>query len=85
MSNTLVFHKTINPELTVHDIYTKDVKVINIERLSWTRLRLSAHSRAVEKGHWNRCGWGRFPKEERLCSCGQVQTETHIAEDCLTS
>ena len=85
LSNRLVFYKSINPELNVHDVYTKHIKVNEIERISWTRLRLSAHSLAIERGRWNRRGRGRLPVEERLCSCGQVQTESHIIENCPMS
>ena len=70
VSNRLTFYKSINPELVVHDIYMKNVKVNEIERISRTRLRLSAHSLAVEKGRWNRRGRGRLPMEERLSPCG---------------
>ena len=85
ISNRLIFYKLINPSFNVHDIYTKNCKVNEIERVSWTRLRLSAHSLAIEKGRWNRRGRGRLPIEERLCQCGQVQTEAHIIEDCIIS
>ena len=85
LSNRIVFYKSINPELSVHDIYTKNTKVNEIERISWTRLRLSAHSLAVEKGRWSRRGRGRLPMEERLCPCGQIQTEAHVIESCPMS
>ena len=52
---------------------------------TYSRFRLSAHSLAVEKGRWNRRGRGRLPMEERLCSCGQVQTEAHVIETCPVS
>ena len=84
-SNRLSFYKKINPNLVVHEIYTSNLNVNEIERVSWTRLRVSAHSLAVEKGHWNRRGRGRLPLEERLCSCGLVQTETHVIESCPLS
>ena len=84
-SNRLAFYRCVNPDLKVHDIYVKNVKVNEIERISWTKLRLSAHSLAVERGRWNRRGRGRLPLEERLCPCGQVQTEKHIIENCPIS
>ena len=84
-SNRIIFYKTVNPDLVVHDIYEKQLKVNEIERMSWTRLRLSAHSLAIETGRWNRRGRGRLPVEERLCSCGQIQTETHVIENCPLS
>ena len=85
LSNRLTFYKQINPDLLVHDIYTRSTRVNEIERVSWTRLRLSAHSLAVETGRWNRRGRGRLPMEERLCPCGLVQTETHVIETCPLS
>ena len=85
ISNRLTFYKSVNPNLNVHEIYTSNVKVNEIERISWTRLRLSAHSLAIERGRWNRRGRGRLPVEERLCPCGQIQTEAHIIKDCLIS
>ena len=48
-SNRNMLYKSINPELPVHDVYVKNINVNEIERISWTRLRLSAHSLAVEK------------------------------------
>ena len=53
--------------------------------MSWTKLRLSAHSLAIETGRWNRRGRGRLPIEERLCQCGQIQTERHVVETCILS
>ena len=85
-SNRLSFYKIINPNVNVHTIYTQcDIKINEIYRMSWTKLRLSAHSLAIESGRWNRRGRGRLPMEERLCVCGQVQTESHIIESCPIS
>ena len=84
-SNRVQHYKSVNPELTVHDIYTKNVKLNEIERVSWTKFRLSAHSLEIEKGRWNRRGRGRLDVEERLCSCGQIQTEVHVVENCPVS
>ena len=36
----------------------------------------------MEVGRWNRRGRGRLPIEERLCSCGAIQTENHVVRDC---
>ena len=84
-SNRISFYKRINPSLDVHNIYCKPTKVNEIERISWTRLRLSSHSLAIETGRWNRRGRGRLPVEERLCQCGYVQTEDHVIEVCPLS
>ena len=60
----------------------KKININELERMEWTRLRLSSHSLAVEVGRWNRRGRGRLPMEERLCVCGQIQTEQHVIEIC---
>ena len=52
------------------------------ERVSWFRLRLSAHSLPIEEGRWNRRGRHRLPVEERLCGCGEIQTEAHVFQQC---
>ena len=86
LSNRVIFYRSVNPELEVHELYLKSsLGVKELERISWTKLRLSAHSLAIEKGRWNRRGRGSLPWEERLCSCGQVQTEKHIIENCPVS
>ena len=81
-SNRVKMYNIINPDLAVHQIYKAKLKINESERISWTRLRVSAHSLAIEEGRWNRRGRGRLPVEERLCSCGQIQTERHVVEDC---
>ena len=77
-------YNTINPHHSVHDIYTTNIDVNELECVSWTRLRVrvNGHSLTVEEGRWNRRGRGRLPMEERLCSCGQVQTERYVIEHC---
>ena len=81
-SSRMQFYKRINSEFKVHAIYTDGLSVNELERISWTRMRVSAHSLAVETGRWNRRGRGRLPLEERLCTCGQIQTEVHVIEEC---
>ena len=81
-SSRLVLYKTINSDFKVHDIYSKKINIYELEIMEWTRLRLSSHSLAVEVGRWNRRGRGRLPMEERLCVCGQIQTEQHVIETC---
>lgn len=39
----------------------------------------------MEVGRWKRRGRGRLPLEERLGSCGQVQTEAHVIYLCRFS
>ena len=43
-----------------------------------TRLRLSSHNLAIEKGRWS-----RIPRELRLCSCGSIQCEEHVTCICF--
>lgn len=81
-SSRMHFYREINSNYNLHAIYTENTKVNEIERVSWTRMRLSAHSLAIESGRWNRRGRGRLPLEERLCSCGRIQSEKHVIEDC---
>ena len=47
------------------------------DRVIFTRLRLSSHDLAIEKGRWS-----RIPHENHLCPCGHVQTEEHIVCYC---
>ena len=56
--------------------------VYNRFRMAFTRFRVSSHSLCIETGRWNRRGRGRLPREERLCVCGEVQTEWHVVENC---
>ena len=79
------YYISINPDLKVHDIYNTKVRLNELERKSWTKFRLSAHSLEIETGRWNRRGRGRLPIEERLCQCGQIQTERHVVETCTMS
>ena len=41
--------------------------------MDFIRVRVSSHHLAIEIGRWS-----RIPKDEPLCPCGQVQTESHI-------
>lgn len=80
-----VVYQSINPEFAVHNVY-KDRHAINDRyRMAFTRLRVSGHSLCIETGRWNRRGRGRLPREERLCVCGDIQTEKHVVEDCPVS
>ena len=82
-SSRCEWYNTVNANFTVSDLYTSHLPQTNeLHRVSWTRLRLSAHSLAIEEGRWNRRGRGQLPIEERLCTCGSVQTERHVIEEC---
>ena len=72
---------SLNPSLEIHDVYR--VRCVNvIHRVLFTKLRVCGHSLATETGRWNRRGRGRIPVEERVCTCGAVQTELHVVESC---
>ena len=84
-SSKCIYYREFNPNFIVHDIYSVKTTVNELERISWTKLRLSAHSLAIETGRWNRRGHGRLSIEERLCRCGLIQTERHVIEVCVLS
>ena len=71
--------------MDVYDIYFRKHNIFEIHRIAFTRFRVSSHSLAVETGRWNRRGRGRLPLEERLCSCGLVQSEEHVISICPQS
>ena len=66
----------LNPELLVHSIYTDD-NVNELQRIKVTRLRLSSHKLAIETGRWS-----RILRDQRLCLCGEIQTEEHVICEC---
>ena len=66
----------------MHNVYKTKQVVGELQRISFTRFRVSGHNLAVETGRWNRRGRGRLPLEERLCVCGLVQTERQVLEIC---
>ena len=77
-----IIYKEMNPDFLVHEVYYKKHAINDLQRISFTRFRVSGHSLAIETGRWNRRGRGRLPVEERLCDCGLVQTERHVVEEC---
>ena len=84
-SSKCTYYKSINPDMRVHSVYDSKIKINELERISWTKMRLSAHSLAIETGRWNRRGRGRLPVDQRICQYGQVQTEQHVVEQCTLS
>ena len=74
----------LNPSMDVHPVYQQrsSSPIEECHRQAFTKLRVSAHSLAIETGRWNRGGRGRLPIEERLCGCGAVQDELHVVEAC---
>ena len=72
----ITYSTTMNPRLELHAMY-RDPAIPEHQRLAATRLRLSSHNMAIERGRWT-----RTPREERLCHCGRVQDEAHVVSDC---
>ena len=71
-------YKEINPELTVHKVYTSTDYINERERLSFTRFRLSSHHLKIETGRW-----ARIDREDRICCCGNgIQDEKHVLFNC---
>ena len=67
----------INPSLTKHPMYCSH-DLLEQNRIATSRLRLSSHNLAIERGRWL-----RKPREERLCpTCHVVQDERHALQDC---
>ena len=84
-SRRITYFNLMNTSLSVHNIYFKKHNVSEFHRISFTKFRVSSHSLKVETGRWNRRGRGRLPVEERLCSCGDIQTEEHVLIHCPLS
>ena len=68
----------MNPDLSVHTMYTSCDVFADGLRIAFTRVRLSSHRLRVETGRW-----ARIPHDQRLCQCGiDVQTEQHVISKC---
>ena len=71
-------YKEINPELSVHPVYTSKEYINERERLSFTKFRLSSHHLKIETGRW-----ARIEVENRVCDCGNgIQNEHHALFVC---
>ena len=46
-------------------------------RKAFTQLRLGSHKLKIETERW-----ARISQENRLCSCGQIQTKCHVILSC---
>ena len=64
-----------NQSCALHTVYTTDVP--ERDRKAFTQLRLGSHRLKIETGRWS-----RISRENRLCSCGQIQTECHVLLSC---
>ena len=72
-----VVYKEMNTDLRVHDVYTTGGYIDERKRVSFTKFRLSSHRLKIETGRWS-----RIPRDNRLCECGDVQDEVHVALYC---
>lgn len=72
-----VAYYELNPELIKCTIYNKSTNIPEYARIACTRMRLSSHYLRIETGRWS-----RIPRENRLCNCGQIQTEYHVLFEC---
>ena len=59
-------------------IYSERSAVYELERISWTKLRLVAHSLAIETGCQD-----RLPEDQVLVSVVLVQAECHVIGECV--
>ena len=67
----------MNPSLSRPDIYNRYNTQHKLQRV--TRLRAVAHELAIETGRHHQ---HRLPRENRLCSCGEVEDEAHFVLRC---
>ena len=69
----------MNPHLKKSNIYEFFLSTSTLQNV--IRLRTVSHSLAIETG---RHGRNRKPLAERLCHCGEVESEEHFIQKCMT-
>lgn len=74
-SSRRMAYRTVNPTLQRAAAYRDGIE--ERDRVAFTRLRLSSHNLIMERGRWN-----RVPRDQRLCLCGELQTEAHVLLSC---
>ena len=83
VSKFVSYRTEINPDLLIHNVYTDRLSTLSEhQRIDFTRLRTSSHNLAIETGRWTR---PITPREARICSCGEVQSEAHVILNCPQS
>ena len=70
----------LNPELSLNEIYSGSNIIPELTRIAFTRMRTSSHRLRIETGRWS-----RTPREQRLCNCGDIQSEEHVLLRCPIS
>ena len=71
---------TINPELTLNDVFKGYISVLEFSRIAFSRIRTSSHSLRIETGRWS-----RLPRKLRTCQCRDIQTKEHVLLICSMS
>ena len=66
-----------NPTLTKPEIYTSFAPTYKVHHTS--RIRMISHCLQIELGRQKR---PKTPESERLCKCGEVETEDHFLRKC---
>ncbi len=74
----LLAYRSMNPRLSVHDVYRLSVSVIPENQREV--FSLVAHYVKIETGRWS-----RQPRDQRVCACRTIQTEKHVITDCPLS
>ena len=72
-----VAYLELNPTLRRPDIYTSIPPTYKLHHV--TRVRMISHSLQIELGRHRR---PVIPRDERLCECGEVETEEHFTRFC---
>ena len=67
----------MNPTLSKPAIYSAYIPTMKIQNV--TRIRMISHSLQIELGRHKR---PTVPKNERLCSCGDIESEEHFLLKC---
>jgi hypothetical protein len=72
-----ITYANINPTCGSPDIYRSRDYTPEHYRIAFSRMRLSSHRLRIETGRW-----ARLARDQRLCTCGRVQDECHVLQDC---
>jgi hypothetical protein len=76
-SSKRLTYLSMNPSLERPAFYYR-TDVPEFQRIATTRLRLVSHNLRIETGRWS-----RLPQHDRLCPCGQIQSEQHVLCSCI--
>ena len=79
-STRRITYLALNPQLALNEVYIGSHVIPEFSRISFTRIRTSSHRLRIETGRWT-----RTPREQRLCTCGDIQSEEHVLLNCPMS